>query len=130
MLSTLVITFVFDTGIGLAVGIGLSVLFYLGDLAFASITAPVAFYSDHGSGIEEVILQSDLTFIQCSRFQNFMDSLYRTEPGIQILLFYSIRTLSCSLFTVHLINRIFIQRLHFHVFLSLLLYILVISCAG
>ena len=81
MLITLVITFVFDTAVGLAAGIGTSVLFYLGDLAFASITAPVAFYSDHGTGIEEVILQGDLTFIQSARFQNFMDALYRTDPG-------------------------------------------------
>lgn len=81
MLITLVITFVFDTAVGLAAGIGTSVLFYLGDLAFASITAPVAFYSDHGTGIEEVILQGDLTFIQSARFQNFMDALYRTDPA-------------------------------------------------
>ena len=85
MLLTLVLTFVFDTAVGLAAGIGTSVLFYLGDLAFASFTAPVAFYADHGSGIEEVILQGDLTFIQCSRFQNFMDSLYRTDPGTHTL---------------------------------------------
>ena len=106
MLVTLVITFVFDTGIGLAVGIGASILFYLGELAFAATTGPVAFYSDHGSGIEEVILQGDLTFIQCARFQNFMDSLYRTDPGIHITLslFYSNHTTvpHTSLLTLHL----------------------------
>ena len=117
MLVTLVITFVFDTGIGLALGIGVSVLFYLGDLAFASITAPVAFYADHGTGIEEVILQGDLTFIQCSRFQNFMDALYRTDPGILIISYSTLwLSFTSSLITHLLTHHNFSQNSHSYIF--------------
>ena len=127
MLLTLVITFVFDTGIGLAVGIGASVLFYLGDLAFASTTAPVAYYA--APGIEEVILQGDLTFIQCSRFQNFMDSLYRTEPGTQIIFSYILIKISLLLYFQDYFTPRFSYRINSqHIFTDTFTHFQIIFC--
>lgn len=84
MLVTLSLTFTTDTAIGLAVGIGLSVLINLAELAFSPNSAPFAFYTNTEDGIEEVHLQGDVTFIQSSRLKEFISNLFMMEtpePG-------------------------------------------------
>jgi len=79
MFMTLAITFITDTEVGLACGVGASVLFYLADLAFSAYTAPYAHFLSE-QGVEEVELQGDMSFIQAGRFTYFVDGLLRTEP--------------------------------------------------
>ena len=86
LLLTLSLTFVFDTSLGLAVGIGSSVVFYLADLAFAKATSPQIKESSRRFGIIDadityVNVNGDLTWLQASRVKEFVVSLYLSVPA-------------------------------------------------
>ena len=104
MVTTLIITFVFETSTGLAVGIGLSALFYLANNAFSPKTAPYLITPmndkeltdrpstelenmEHGSGaaggangILVVKMQGDLTFVHSFGIKEFISNLILQEP--------------------------------------------------
>jgi MFS superfamily sulfate permease-like transporter len=69
MITTLVITFMFDTGVGLAAGICLSVAILLRDMAFELQAAPVAKSIDF-KGVTVVRLHSNLVFITGGRIKD------------------------------------------------------------
>jgi len=77
MVWTAAFTFIFDTQWGLLAGIGLSIVMYLGEFAFRSVTAPTKLFSNHSDndGIEVVNLESDLVFLNSGRIKDFLMSL-------------------------------------------------------
>lgn len=82
MLVTAVITFVFETGTGLAVGIGLSALVYLGTAVLAPAYTPVAteVAKDSEKNIDIVKVNSDITFLTAARIKDFISPLTLLEP--------------------------------------------------
>jgi MFS superfamily sulfate permease-like transporter len=81
MSATFAIVFIFDTSIGLAVGIGCSVLVYLVEVAFSRITAPLLVAScKDNSGVDIVKLEGDLTFLTSARVKDFIAELTITVP--------------------------------------------------
>ena len=82
MIVTLLITFCFETSYGLATGIILSILFFLGDMAFSFNTRPYIHSTPEETGnlgVELVRLQGDLTFLQGARVKDFIVSLVLKE---------------------------------------------------
>ena len=63
MFMTMSITFITDTAVGVASGVGASIAIYLADVAFSAYTAPYVHFVNE-SGVEEVQMQGDLSFIQ------------------------------------------------------------------
>jgi len=75
MLTTAVITFVFDTSVGLAVGIACSVLVYLSDVAFNKANAPeVLVAKEINNGVDVLKLNGDLNFLTSARFKDFFNT--------------------------------------------------------
>jgi MFS superfamily sulfate permease-like transporter len=82
MLITFAITFIFDTSIGLAVGIGFSLIVYLIETTFSGITAPLLVASSKDNhGIDVVKLEGDLTFLSAARVKDFLSVLTVKEPS-------------------------------------------------
>jgi len=80
MVSTAVIVFVFDTSIGLAVGLGLSFGIYLIEVFVSPHNAPQLTYSaESNDGFAVVKVESDLGFIHASTIKDFVTKLYRQE---------------------------------------------------
>ena len=106
MVTTIIITFVYETSYGLAVGIGLSALFYLANNAFSLKTAPYLVAAPHDAelsdppklstelenmehgageglsshGILVVKMQGDLTFVHSFKIKEFISDLILQEP--------------------------------------------------
>ena len=84
MLTTLLLTFTLETSYGLAAGIGLSLLFFMGEVAFSYETRPYihsAPNEEGNLGVEVVRLQGDLTFVQAARVKDFIVSLVLKEAA-------------------------------------------------
>jgi len=84
MLTTLLLTFTLETSYGLAAGIGLSLMFFIGDVAFSYETRPYihsAPNEEGNLGVEVVRLQGDLTFVQAARVKDFIVSLVLKEAA-------------------------------------------------
>ena len=84
MLTTLLLTFTLETSYGLAAGIGLSLLFFMGEVAFSYETRPYihsAPNEEGNLGVEVVRLQGDLTFVQAARVKDFIVSLVLKESA-------------------------------------------------
>jgi MFS superfamily sulfate permease-like transporter len=81
-LVTLTFTFVFDTSIGLAIGLGCSVLMYLVfDIIFSKSHEPRLFVaSKDGGEIDVVRIESDLNFLNAFRIKDFITSLVLMRP--------------------------------------------------
>lgn len=80
MLVTATIVFVFDTSIGLAVGIACSFLVFLSDVAFAKANAPeLVFLKENNDGIDVIKLNGDLNFLTTGRFKDFFTSRILVE---------------------------------------------------
>jgi MFS superfamily sulfate permease-like transporter len=80
MLSTAVIVFVFDTSIGLAVGLGLSFGIYVFELFVSPHNAPQIVYSaGTNDGFAVVKIESDLGFIHAPAIKDFITKLYQQE---------------------------------------------------
>jgi len=82
MIFTANFTFVFDTKWGLLAGIGMSFAIYIGELAFASESAPKKLFSHHkeNNGIEVIKLESDLVFLTAARVKDFLTSAVFKTP--------------------------------------------------
>ena len=82
MIFTANFTFVFDTKWGLLAGIGMSFAIYIGELAFASESAPKKLFSHHkeNNGIEVIKLESDLVFLTAARVKDFLTSAVFKSP--------------------------------------------------
>ena len=73
MTITWLITLVFETSIGLAVGLLVSILFYLGEVSFSKITAPhVVHRHEKNKGVLVVRLESDMTFLTSFRMKDLL----------------------------------------------------------
>lgn len=80
MLFTAAITFVFDTKWGLVAGIGMSLIVYIGDVAFGATTAPkLVEVSKDNDGIDVVSIESNVVFLNASRIKDFITSLTTVE---------------------------------------------------
>jgi MFS superfamily sulfate permease-like transporter len=77
MFTTITVVFLFDTGIGLAIGISLSVIVYLVfDNIFAKSHHPRLFSSHrNGYNVEVVRIESDLNFLTAARIKDFITAL-------------------------------------------------------
>lgn len=83
MLCTATCVFVFDTGIGLAVGLGMSALVNLVDQAISTENAPILVkkYDVHEKAeMHHVLVQQDLTFMSIGRILDVIESLTVTKP--------------------------------------------------
>ena len=69
MLITFVLTLTFDTEIGLACGLGLSLIVLLRDLAFSLEAKPIRCAVNY-EGVEVIRLNSNLVFISASRIKD------------------------------------------------------------
>ncbi len=73
MTITWLITLVFETSIGLAVGLLVSILFHLGEVSFSEITAPhVVHRHENNHGVLVVRLESDMTFLTSFRTKDLL----------------------------------------------------------
>lgn len=83
MVMTTTFTFVFDTSIGLAVGIGTSVAVYcLFDIIFAKSHDPRLFHSSREGGEVDVVrIESDLNFLTAARVKDFIVALVLEAPS-------------------------------------------------
>ena len=80
MISTALIVFVFDTSIGLAIGLGLSFVIYLIEVFLSPHNAPKLVYSaEANDGIAVVKIESDLGFIHAAAIKDFITKIYRQE---------------------------------------------------
>lgn len=77
MVWTTAITFIFDTKWGLVAGIGMSVFLYICEVAFGSANAPRKCFNHiaDNDGVDVVILDSDLVFINATKVKDFLLSL-------------------------------------------------------
>jgi MFS superfamily sulfate permease-like transporter len=83
MSVTFSITFIFDTSVGLAVGIGCSMIVYLIETTFSSITAPFLLSAaKDNDGIDVVKLEGDLTFLSAARVKDFVTGLTVMAPKV------------------------------------------------
>lgn len=84
MILTFSITLLFETSYGLATGLGVSILMYLGEVSFASHTSPRLVHdSIDNNGIDVVRLEGDLTFLTANRLKDLLMS--RTVKGPELL---------------------------------------------
>ena len=68
MVVTFLVTLIFETSIGLAVGLFVSILIYLAEVSFGIVTAPhVVSDSKTNGGVDVIRLEGDLTFLTAHR---------------------------------------------------------------
>lgn len=83
MIVTTTIVFVFDTSMGLAVGIACSLFVFLLDVAFNKATAPEAIeVQETNNGIDVVKVHGDLNFLTSGRFKDFFTSRFAQDPEV------------------------------------------------
>jgi MFS superfamily sulfate permease-like transporter len=82
MVVTTTFTFVFDTSIGLAVGLGCSVLMYcVFDIILAKSHTPRLFTSRReGRGVDVLRIESDLNFLTAAKIKDFIVALVVKAP--------------------------------------------------
>ena len=83
MIITFTMVFVFDSAVGLAVGLGASLLVYLFEYVFSGRNRPISKeVGKNGLKIELVRLNNDLNFLTIYRIKDFIsfDVLMREEP--------------------------------------------------
>jgi MFS superfamily sulfate permease-like transporter len=83
MIVTITFTFVFDTSIGLAVGIATSIVVYcVFDIIFAKSHDPRLFHSSREGGEVDVVrIESDLNFLTSARVKDFIAALVLEAPS-------------------------------------------------
>jgi len=80
MLATWIMVLTFNTEIGLAVGIGSSILMFLADVAFHKENEPLLIQkASENGGIDVVRLEGDLNFVTVGRFKQFISTLVNVE---------------------------------------------------
>ena len=83
MIATLTITFVFDTSIGIAVGLGLSFVVFLAEFVTSQYYKPeLVSYSTSNHGIAVVKVAGDLNFLTSARVKDFVSALTTREIPI------------------------------------------------
>jgi len=98
MLTTWVCVLTFNTEIGLAAGIGCSILMYLADVAFHKENEPLLIQkARENGGIDVVRLEGDLNFVTIGRFKWFISTLVNIEAkhaakdsSRSLILFYKV----------------------------------------
>jgi MFS superfamily sulfate permease-like transporter len=85
MLVTMIFTFVYDTEIGLALGIGTSVLMYcVVDIILSQFRKPRLFASPD-ERVQVVRLESDLNFLTAFPIKDFIANLAVKEPDAPVV---------------------------------------------
>ena len=80
MLATWICVLTFNTEIGLAVGVGSSILMFLADVAFNKENEPLLIQqARENGGIDVVRLEGDLNFVTVGRFKWFISTLVNVE---------------------------------------------------
>lgn len=83
LITTLTITFVFDTAIGLALGIILSLVFYLFDNVVNEIYKPdLTAYPTSNNGVAVVKIFSDVNFLTSPRIKDYISAITVREIAI------------------------------------------------
>jgi MFS superfamily sulfate permease-like transporter len=83
-LVTLIFSFVFDTSIGLAIGLGTSILMYIVfDIILSKTHQPRLFSSSRaGLDVDVVRIESDLNFLTAARIKDFISALTIETPAV------------------------------------------------
>lgn len=83
MIVTFTLVFVYGTSVGLAVGLGFSLIVYLGDIVMNRQYDPtLESFSATNDGITVVKLNSDLNFLTYTRIKDFITTLTIREPPV------------------------------------------------
>jgi MFS superfamily sulfate permease-like transporter len=83
IILTTTIVFVFDSSVGLAAGLGASVIVVLADIVLGRRNAPWVSKGRKGNnGIDVVKLESDVSFLNSYRIKDFVSNLYIQPPAL------------------------------------------------
>lgn len=81
MLVTFAVVFIWDTGYGLACGIGCSVLMLLYDIAFDPNNQPIVLqHAKDNEGVDVIRIVGDITFITSRKFKDCLAPFINTPP--------------------------------------------------